>query len=251
MTPYAEDLAFIHDAGFGALAEAAARALVADLTDAGLRAGKVAELGCGPGASSRLLVDAGFDVLGFDSSPAMIARARRRVPEAEFRVGTFVAAELPPCVAVTAFGEVLNYAFDAAHLISERQRLFARVNRALRPGGLFVFDLAGRDRAPAGGRSRSFQEGDGWAVLVETLSDAGRRRLTRRIVSFRRDDGPEQYRRREEVHLQLLAEPSEVLVALETAGFDVTTADAYGDFALPQGLTVFRARRAPRPADVF
>lgn len=48
---------------------------------------RVADLGCGTGTLSRLLVDDGYEVAGLDISPEMVARARAKVPEASFVVG--------------------------------------------------------------------------------------------------------------------------------------------------------------------
>lgn len=232
---YDDDLAAIHDAGFGDVAEAAAGVLLDSLEGQG----RIIELGCGPGLSARRFADAGFSVLGFDSSPAMIALARRRVPAGDFRIASFVDADLPAAVAVAAFGEVLNYAFDEANDDDTRRLLFSRVRQSLPRGGLFVFDVAGPARAPEG-RRQVFREGDGWAVLAESKV-ADHRILTRRITTFRREpDG--RYRRRQETHRQLLLDPGAVRLELETAGFLVETADRYGALALPAGLTVFHAR---------
>lgn len=186
-----------------------------------------------------MLVDAGFDVTGFDLSPAMVERARRRVPEGEFRVESFVTAKLPAAVAVGAFGEVLNYAFDPANDPAAQARLFRRVYEALPASGVFLFDLAGPERAPDSGVRQSFREGDGWAVLVEAEATPDRRTLTRRIVTFRRDG--DRYRRSEEIHHHLLFDPAEVATALTAAGFVVTAAERYGEVEPPPGVTVFRA----------
>ena len=48
---------------------------------------RIADLGCGTGTLTRLLVDEGYVVDGIDISPEMISRARAKVPEADFRVG--------------------------------------------------------------------------------------------------------------------------------------------------------------------
>lgn len=47
---------------------------------------RIADLGCGTGTLTRLLVDEGYTVDGLDFSPEMISRARAKVPEAEFVV---------------------------------------------------------------------------------------------------------------------------------------------------------------------
>jgi SAM-dependent methyltransferase len=93
---YLEDLAYVHDAGYVAVAEAGARALIELLGKRGVDRGLVVELGCGSGASSRLLTEAGYDVVGIDASPAMIELARRRAPRAAFRIGSLIDARLPP-----------------------------------------------------------------------------------------------------------------------------------------------------------
>lgn len=238
---YREDLAHVHDTAFGGLAEAGAGELLERLRRAGFSAGTVVELGCGGGHSSRRLVDAGFDVVGIDLSPALIDRARRRVPEGDFRVAPIAGVDLPPCVAVTAFGEVLNYRFDPADGRGAGRQLFERVHRALAPGGLFLFDLATRDRAPAGGSPRTFFEGEDWTVLVETSTDRDTRLMTRRITTFRRHQ--DAWRRECEEHRLDLADPADVIDALRRAGFSVQVPRAYGVHRLPPGLVVFAATR--------
>src|SRR5262249_36253941 len=112
-------------------------------------------------------------VLGLDISDAMVELAQARVPEAEFRVGSFVSTELPGCVAVTAIGEVFNYLFDSKNNEHARERLFARIYEALEPGGMFLFDVATPERAKPGPPQRTFAEGPDWAVLVEFSVEAG------------------------------------------------------------------------------
>ena len=85
---YRDDLAFIHDAGFGGMARAAGPVLVNALRKRGFDGGLVVDLGCGSGILSQAMAEAGYDVLGIDISPAMIALARERVPTGTFRVGS-------------------------------------------------------------------------------------------------------------------------------------------------------------------
>src|SRR5918995_1890319 len=106
---YKEDLAHIHDAGFGGYALGSAPGILAILDRNRTREDLVVDLGCGSGLWAQELTKAGYRVLGIDVSKQMIAIARRRVPEAEFRVGSQFDADIPPCYAVTAGSEVLNY----------------------------------------------------------------------------------------------------------------------------------------------
>ena len=57
---------------------------------------RIADLGCGTGTLTRLLVDEGYAVDGLDISPEMIRRARSKVPEADIRVGDASAPGLEP-----------------------------------------------------------------------------------------------------------------------------------------------------------
>jgi SAM-dependent methyltransferase len=84
------------------------------------------------------LSEAGYFVTGIDVSDAMVAIAREHVPTAEFRVGSFVSADLRACVAVAAIGEVLNYAFDEGNDMRARDELFATAYQALVPNGLLI-----------------------------------------------------------------------------------------------------------------
>jgi len=57
---------------------------------------RIADLGCGTGTLSRLLVDEGYALDGLDISPEMIRRAKAKVPEAEFSVGDAAAPGFTP-----------------------------------------------------------------------------------------------------------------------------------------------------------
>ncbi len=253
---YRTDLAYIHDAGFGDVARNGAALLVERLGRDGIRDGTVVDLGCGSGIGARLLCDAGFDVVGIDASEAMIRMARTRVPEAELRVGSWVTAEIPPCVAVTAIGEVLGYIggdhppaqvslrpCDHVRSSAARAGLWARIHAALAPGGLLLFDLAGPGRAPTSSPQRTFTEGPDWTVLVEAEADAARSLLTRRITTFRKVG--ELYRRDHEVHRLELIDPADVGMQLLGAGLSVQMMDGYGAHAALPGLAVFMATKVP------
>jgi SAM-dependent methyltransferase len=226
---YPADLARIHDEGFGDIARAAACELTRRLPPAGL----VVELGCGTGISSTILSDAGYDVIGVDISPDMLAIARGRAPRAEFRQGSIWDAELPDCTAVTAIGEVINYAVDE-HAGEERlPELFARVHATLQPGGVFLFDFA----TPGRGRPEpTVREGRGWRIEAWAIETPPSRTLERRMHIVEGD------REREEVHWLHLYEADVVLDGLQRAGFSAEALTRYCDFAWGQpGYAAFAA----------
>lgn len=241
MADYGKDVAYIHDAGFLDLADQATPLVVEMLADRGVSRGRVIELGCGSGATAAALTEAGHDVLGIDASRAMVALARGRAPDARFRVGSWVDEPIPECDAVLAIGEVLGYVGSAQGAKGELSDLFGRVRSALRPGGLFVFDLATPGRVPAGEDS-AFRVGEDWAILYTASEDKNGRKLQRRITTFRKIAGGATYRRSEEIHRLRLWRPSEIEEMLRDARFKVQTRRGYGGRSFAPGHRVFVAR---------
>ncbi|CAA9459190.1 MAG: hypothetical protein AVDCRST_MAG25-590 [uncultured Rubrobacteraceae bacterium] len=237
---YREDLAYVHDAGFLGLAENAAPVLLEELRRGGPGRGLVVDLCCGSGPLSRELSDAGYDVLGVDVSGAMVRMAMERVPEGRFVEGSVFALDLPPCVAVAAVGECINYLFDEGNTRGALEGLLRRIHEALRPGGVLLFDFAGPGRAP--GPTKSHAEGDGWAVLATAEEDPEQGILTRRITTFRKVG--EAYRRDEEVHRLRILDPKPMIEELRGLGFRVRVLEGYGGLRFPPGLVGLLARKA-------
>lgn len=98
--------------------------------------GVALDAACGTGRFAEFLSGRGHQVLGIDSSPAMLAHARRRVPGGGFLVGELDRLPLPDaCV------DVIVCALALVH-IPCLQPVFAEYARVLRPGGdLVVSDV--------------------------------------------------------------------------------------------------------------
>ena len=240
MATYKDDLSYIHHVGFGGLAGGAAPGLLGLLRDAGIREGLVVDLGCGSGLWARDLTGAGYEALGIDSSAAMIELARSVAPRARFVQASLFDAELPRCDAVTALGEPFSYIPEGLDAPPPLADLFERVAQALRPGGLFLFDLVVRSGRPM--VYRTWSEGEDWAVLVEVAEDLPASRLTREIVTFRRRG--EAWRRSHETHSVAAFERAQIERDLRRAGFSVRVSRKYGDYELPPRRLAFRARRS-------
>jgi SAM-dependent methyltransferase len=238
---YGEDLAYIHDVGFGHFAKNATPGLLEMVRQTGLKDGLVVDLGCGSGIWARALCDVGYEVLGVDQSAAMISIARKRVPEGRFRRESFLTAKLPRCIAVTAIGEGFNYIFDRRNTERRLAALFHRIYDALLPRGVFIFDVAGPGRVVGPGIQRKYSEGDDWATLVAIEEDRQRKLLTRRITSFRKVG--DLYRRHEEVHQQRLFTRTEVAEQLRGCGFRVRGLRGYGAMRFAPGAFGFLARK--------
>jgi cyclopropane fatty-acyl-phospholipid synthase-like methyltransferase len=109
----------------------------ADELAAGLGDGaRVLDLGCGSGAKTKRLA-ARFDVVGVDLSEMQLRLARAEVPEAEFLHADFTTLAFADASfdAITAFYSVTHVPRE------EHATLFGRVERWLRPGGLFLASL--------------------------------------------------------------------------------------------------------------
>ncbi|SFK29985.1 Methyltransferase domain-containing protein [Amycolatopsis sacchari] len=94
--------------------------------------GVALDAACGTGRYAEWLADRGHRVIGVDSSPEMLERARKRVPSGEFLLGDL--QRLPvdeSTVDVVVCGLALTHVRDLAPVLAE----FARV---LRPGGHVV-----------------------------------------------------------------------------------------------------------------
>jgi SAM-dependent methyltransferase len=188
----------------------------------------VVDVGCGSGVWARALTR-GFDVLGIDASPSMIALARQTAPDARFIISAFDSVELPPSVAITAIGEVLNYGtLDGVR---------AFIARAARATELLIFDIAERGAYPAHDERRI--GGDDWSVIV--IKDSDGQHLTRRVLTFRDIDG--EVRRDEEVHELELYERNTILAMLRDAGFKTRLRKSYGKQRLPKGHTAYIATK--------
>jgi SAM-dependent methyltransferase len=98
----------------------------------------VLDLCCGTGRVAAGLVARGFRVTGLDISEEMLSYARRNAPEAEFVRADARSFALPP-----VFGAVVSTFDSLNHFLrmEELSAVFRNVRAALRPGGLFFFDV--------------------------------------------------------------------------------------------------------------
>ncbi|RMG11916.1 MAG: class I SAM-dependent methyltransferase [Cyanobacteria bacterium J055] len=238
---YKEDLAYIHDVGFGDWAIASAPGILKILAEAQLQNGLIIDLGCGSGLSARAFVNAGYRFLGIDLSEEMLKIAQKRVPEADFRLGSIFDVELPSCHAVTAIGECFNYLFDDRNNRPRRLQLFDQIYQAVIPGGIFIFDVVEPGQVEPETTTQSFLEGEDWTVLVEKFEDRKREILTRRIITFRQVG--DVYRREEEVHTQQLYDAEAIASELRQIGFQVCVSHHYGEYELPKARAALVARK--------
>jgi SAM-dependent methyltransferase len=235
---YSTDLAHIHDAGFGALADRAGPEIVRILRAHAIRCGLVVEAGCGSGILTAHLLEAGYEVFGFDQSAAMVRLARARAPAARFRVASLTRLPIPSCRAVLAVGEIITYVPKGLGAF------FRRVRDALEPGGLFIFDFI------ESAERRTYPEktiaGAGWSLVARADLDRSGRVLTRRLKISRYVG--RRLRRSREIHRVRIHSRAEIASMLSAAGFSVRMRRSYGRHRLMAGdVAVIAERRERRP----
>ncbi len=225
---YTDALAYIHDVGCGEFALKSAPGLLDILRQRKILEGLVVDLGCGSGLWAHELIKAGYDVLGIDQSEAMIEIAQKKAPKARFKKGSFLNVKLPLCEAITSLGECFNYLFDKKNSKLELTRLFSRVYDALRPGGLFIFDIVEPGQVTVSTPSMRHSQGQDWAILLQVNEDSKKNTLTRKMTIFRK--AGKLYRRNEETHRLQLYKGSEIATTLRQIGFRIRIIRGYGRF---------------------
>ena len=97
---------------------------------------RIVDLGIGTGAfAARCLAGARrASVVGIDEDEAMVPMAARRLgSRAQLVAGSFLRVDLPRCDAIVA-----SFALHHVRTRPPKARLYQRISRALRPGGVFV-----------------------------------------------------------------------------------------------------------------
>ena len=109
------------------------------LDKCGLRGRRLLDVGCGTGKSFLPLLDEGWEVVGVDISPAMLALAESKVA-GRARLEVHDMRDLPQLGSfdlVWCLDDAINYLLTAADL----RAAVAGLARNMRPGGLAVFDI--------------------------------------------------------------------------------------------------------------
>ncbi|KAK4040418.1 methyltransferase type 11 [Parachaetomium inaequale] len=99
----------------------------------------ILELGCGPGVPvTRMLLDRGAQVTANDISTKQLALAKARCPQATLIPGDMTALSFEPA----SFDGVVSF-FTIFHLPRVEQKgMLSNIYNWLKPGGIFVFNLA-------------------------------------------------------------------------------------------------------------
>jgi trans-aconitate 2-methyltransferase len=119
---------------------------------------KVVDLGCGPGNSTELLVERYPDsgVVGLDSSPDMLRKARERLPKCEF-VEADIATWTPDAQTDLLFANAV------IQWLPDHTVVLRRLLQALPEGGVLAVQMPDNTREPALRFQREVGESGPWA----------------------------------------------------------------------------------------
>ena len=235
---YDQDLAYVHHVGFGDFARNAGEQLCGILRDHGIDSGLIVDLGCGSGIWAARLLQAGYQVVGVDVSPHMVALAQNNAMSAHVQQSSVYDFKIPHCRAITALGEVLCYGTEGLPSDKQVADFFSRAADSLPVGGLLIFDVIA-DATNDSMDYKAWRKGADWAVLVDSKEDHERNQLTREITVFREVNG--HYRCTEERHQVRIFSIDSVKQLLKAAGFAVSASNCYGDYQLATRRQAFIA----------
>jgi SAM-dependent methyltransferase len=235
-------LALIHHRGFSGYADMCAPGILDLIRVLPNPEPTVLELGCGSGALTRHLVEAGLDVIASDASPAMVDLARKTVPgAAEHRLIALPDDPIPKADVIVSVGHALNYVPD----LDAVRRSLARLAGALNPGGLIAVDLLDHEygrvhHAP----TSTGAVGDDWAVISRTRFQSPDR-FIREITGFVLD-GDGHWQRDDEMHENVLVDVAALADELDPELYETWVRRSYGRERLPEGMRVLLVRSRPR-----
>jgi len=184
---------------------------------------RILDVPCGWGRHTRLLADAGHDVIGADLSPDLIARA---LPPTEAPPPPYAAADVRALPFRDAsFDAVLNVFTSLGLFLDDAEdiRALREARRVLRPGGRFLLESMHRDEVVA-----AYAERDRWQLPDGTKLSARRRfdpvsGISHEMLRWRRGE-----ERGEKRHALKLRTATEIDGLLRAAGF--TRITYFGDW---------------------
>lgn len=190
---------------------------------------KIIDLACGTGNISILLAEAGFHVTGIDLSEEMLCISQEKAQEKGLKLDLyqqdmreFISPE--PVDSIVCFCDSLNYITSSAGV----RQTFDQVYRALKPGGVFLFDVHSlyKIREVFGDHTFTLAE-DEISYIWECECD-GEDSVVHDLTIFVQEG--HLYRRYDELHVQRGYAMEDILEWLKQSGFQEI--HHYADFEL-------------------
>ena len=151
----------------------------------GLEKGAVMlDLGCGAGEHAVELARRGYNVVGYDLSLAMLARAQDEAQERGQQLN-FLQGDMRDMAFEDAFDGIYCWSTTFGYFDDDKNlNVLSRIRRGLRQGGMLLLDVANRDYISPRQPSSVWFEGDGCVCMDEMVVDffASRLRVKRTVM---------------------------------------------------------------------
>lgn len=148
----------------------------------------ILDLACGTGRHAVELAARGYQVVGFDLSLAMLARASDEAQDRKQKIN-FVQGDMREMTFEETFDGVYSWNTSFGFFDEEKNgAVIARVHKALKKGGQFLLDVVNRDYIVRQAPSLAWFEGDGCICMDEMTIDfiTSRMKVKRTLMM---DDG--------------------------------------------------------------
>jgi SAM-dependent methyltransferase len=238
---YNNDLAYIHDSGHGDFARNASIGLLNLFKENIKPDSLILDLGCGSGILEKELLKNDYKVIGIDFSEEMIKLAKKNAPEANYLIGSFFELNFPESDAIVSISECINYLFDEKNSLKTIEILFEKVFKALKPGGIFVFDFLEPGQLGKQGSQIRIAEGKDWYIINKVSESKHDFTLSRDLTIFRKIG--QLYNKTNELHRVRLYKKNDLARILKKTGFKISVLKGYGEFLFRKKHTGFIARK--------
>jgi len=159
----------------------------------------ILELACGSGELSLRMSQAGYKVTGLDISQEMLSLAREKLPEATFVMGDMRKLRFKQQFdAVTCYSDSLCYLAD----LDELAQVFEGVYKALKPRGIFIFDVHSTHQVDEIFPAYSYHENEeDFAFLWDSYA-GGQAHTVEHQLSFFIKQADGRFTRKDELHVE-------------------------------------------------
>lgn len=183
---------------------------------------QVLDLACGTGTLTCMLAREGYDMIGVDASPDMLAQAMDKGLEQELDPQPLLLCQSMEHLALLGPVDACVSSLDSLNYLTDRRRLAAalgRVSHHLRPGGLFLFDVIPVWEFARRDGETYVDESEDTLCLWRASYDRRRQTITYGLDLFCREpDG--RWSREQEEHRERGWPLEELEELLRRAGFD-------------------------------
>lgn len=201
----------------------------------GPRGGPIADLGCGAGAMCVELAKQGYDAIGIDNSPHMLARARDAAISGGYPDMLFLEQDITSFELIGKAGAFIS-TIDSVNYITDKRgfrRVFRLAASYLPPGGLFIFDINTEHKLKnTMGGNIFYNIGEDFCCLWESRFGAGKKISVSELTLFTRSDG-DRWRRYDETHRQRAYSAADIEAALDGSGFTIIGTYGFLSFRKP------------------